>query len=243
MKERETLDLEVVGLRPPRVVRMLRKDQRFLACPEVLAWFRQFAASKSGPFLDIGTGKGALLFQLPVPRAGLEQDRGFQRYLENQFIIWGNWLVSDEKYEARTVVGNLPFNNSIAHLLHIYNTCPRVENIAVILEKNVAEKLVSRGRLGFLARSLFECEYVMPVPGSCFEPKVRTSGAIITLRPLWRDRGAVRKIIALLRELTNVRKYLVSTYKDIPQALSKKRIDELCDEEEALLRAYFASRP
>ena len=218
---------------------MLRKDQRFLVCSEVISWFRQFAANKNGPFLDIGAGRGALLFQLPVPRSGLEQDLQFKKDLENQSISWGNWLESGEEYDAKTVVGNLPFGNSIAHLIQIYVTCPKAEQIAVILEENVANKLVSRGRLGFLARCLFECEYVKTIPGTCFKPKVRVSAAILKLRPIPKSKILVPKLLKLLRKLTNVRKFLRKTYPDIPVSLSKKRIDQLCDEEEAVLREYL----
>jgi len=215
------------------------KDQRFLVDPRILHWFGQYAAARDGPFLDIGSGKGAILFQLPHPRTGVQRDERFKADLVNENILWGDWLQTPGPLPHRTVVGNLPFSRGVHHLLHIYRTCPHAQHVAVILQDEVARSFVQGGKLGFLMRSMYDVTYETVVDGKAFTPAVSVRAGVVSLvrKPL--SEGVFDRISYHLHRLTSMRKYLKKTYPDIPVALAEKRMDELTMQEEDVLRGYF----
>ena len=218
---------------------MLKRDQRFLTNPQTLNWFKKFASDRNGPFVDIGSGKGALLFCLPFPRTGFEKDPSFAQFLENETIIWGDWLYSGEIYDARTVVANLPFSNSISHIIQIYQRFPSLEVAAIVVEKNVADCILSKGRLGFLMRCLFRSQRIKDLPGTYFSPSVNVTATILQLTPLKKEIIQNRKIFFQLKKLTSVRKFLSYTFPTIPSSLGKKRLDQLSSEEELQFKSYL----
>ncbi|MFZ2190057.1 MAG: 16S rRNA (adenine(1518)-N(6)/adenine(1519)-N(6))-dimethyltransferase RsmA [Candidatus Magasanikiibacteriota bacterium] len=167
---------------------------------------------KTDTVIEIGPGFGVLTFAL-VERAGkvvaFEIEKKLTGYWEDKFndlkierlkdfgdleIIWGNALSNLKSYVLSLksdykVIANIPYqitSDLLRTLLELEN---KPESITVMVQKEVAERIVSKpGDMSLLAVSVQyygEPKIVAKVPRGCFWPSPKVDSAVLhlTTRP------------------------------------------------------------
>jgi 16S rRNA (adenine1518-N6/adenine1519-N6)-dimethyltransferase len=87
------------------------------------------------------------------------------------------------------VVANLPYSITAPVLLHLLRQRPRPELMVLMVQKEVADRLLSPpgakeyGSLAVLVQAFMEVERVAAVSQTCFFPAPKVESAIIRLRP------------------------------------------------------------
>ena len=106
------------------------------------------------------------------------------------------------------VVGNLPYNISTPLLFHLARHAAAIEDIHVMLQKEVVERMVAvpssseYGRLSVMLQYRFRMEPVLAVPATAFRPAPRVESAVVRMVPFAplphpaRDEQALGKIVA-----------------------------------------------
>src|SRR5262245_35023740 len=195
---REARDaLAAAGLRPQK-----RWGQHFLCDPAVAR--RIVDAARLAPgvtVLEIGLGLGALTDELAA-RSGrlylVEIDRGLAARLDAQHaerphvqVLVGDVLalplaelVSEPDI---TVVANLPYNVSTPVLFRLLALRDRVRRAVLMLQREVAERLVARPRdeargvLSVMVQTWAEARVAFRVSPRSFLPRPRVESAVVVL--------------------------------------------------------------
>ena len=106
------------------------------------------------------------------------------------------------------VVGNLPYNISTPLLFHLARYAAAIEDIHVMLQKEVVARMVAApssteyGRLSVMLQYRFRMEPVLAVPADAFRPVPRVESAVVRMAPLAplphpaRDEQALGKVVA-----------------------------------------------
>jgi 16S rRNA (adenine1518-N6/adenine1519-N6)-dimethyltransferase len=106
------------------------------------------------------------------------------------------------------VVGNLPYNISTPLLFHLARYAAAIEDIHVMLQKEVVERMVAApssteyGRLSVMLQYRFRMEPVLAVPAGAFLPVPRVESAVVRMVPFAslphpaRDEQALGKVVA-----------------------------------------------
>jgi 16S rRNA (adenine1518-N6/adenine1519-N6)-dimethyltransferase len=106
------------------------------------------------------------------------------------------------------VVGNLPYNISTPLLFHLARHTAAIQDIHVMLQKEVVERMVAPpstsqyGRLSVMLQYRFEMERVLAVPADAFHPVPRVESAVVRMAPFARlphpaaDEAALAMIVA-----------------------------------------------
>ena len=106
------------------------------------------------------------------------------------------------------VVGNLPYNISTPLLFHLARHAAAIEDIHVMLQKEVVERMVARpstseyGRLSVMLQYRFQMEPVLAVAAVAFRPVPKVESAVVRIVPYARlphpaaDEAALGKIVA-----------------------------------------------
>jgi len=106
------------------------------------------------------------------------------------------------------VVGNLPYNISTPLLFHLARHAAAIEDIHVMLQKEVVERMVAApasaeyGRLSVMLQYRFRMEPVLDVPAGAFRPVPRVESAVVRMVPFAplpqpaRDEQALGKVVA-----------------------------------------------
>jgi len=106
------------------------------------------------------------------------------------------------------VVGNLPYNISTPLLFHLARHVTAIEDIHVMLQKEVVERMVATpssseyGRLSVMLQYRFRMEPVLTVPAGAFRPVPRVESAVVRMAPFAplphpaADEAALAKIVA-----------------------------------------------
>lgn len=87
------------------------------------------------------------------------------------------------------VVGNLPYNISTPLLFHLAGHAAAIEDIHVMLQKEVVERMVAApstseyGRLSVMLQYRFRMEPVLAVPAGAFRPQPRVDSAVVRMAP------------------------------------------------------------
>ena len=209
-------NLEAIAVSPHRKHNMFKAKrslgQNFIRDPYIIG--RIVDACGAGPLdtvVEIGPGKGALTCSL-AERAGrviaVELDSTVIPLLKgnlagaknvevvNEDILkfdWSRVQPGDQRVLGSTrpgvlrVVGNLPYYITTPILLGILEKNVPAASITVMVQKEVAERIVAPpgGRdYGVLSISLqyyAECEYVLDVPAEYFDPRPKVDSAVVNL--------------------------------------------------------------
>ncbi|PLX02885.1 MAG: ribosomal RNA small subunit methyltransferase A, partial [Marinilabiliales bacterium] len=87
-----------------------------------------------------------------------------------------------------SIIGNLPYNISSQIFFHVLNSVVWVDEMVVMIQKEVAERIVSPpgsktyGILSVLLQTYFTCEYLFSVSPGVFIPPPKVKSAVIRLK-------------------------------------------------------------
>ena len=176
--------------------------QNFLHDKNVVGKIIALAHSFPSPYLEIGSGLGALtrpLAEAGAPVVAVEVDRGLAAHLRGEFsdstveIIEADFLaVPDEEWKRRfpsggTAVGNLPYSISSPVILRLIELRELFPRAVLMLQKEMAERLCAPpggkeyGILSVYLSVLSETKKEFPVRRSCFHPTPDVDSAVITI--------------------------------------------------------------
>lgn len=153
--------------------------------------------------VEIGPGQGALTqFLVPAVQRfdAIELDRDLIPGLQAQFathpqfhlhqsdVLKFDWhtLPKDQTWR---VVGNLPYNISSPLLIQLFHLSPYIKDMHVMLQKEVADRLVANpgikqfGRLTVMAQYHCKVTKLFEIPPSAFNPPPKVTSAMIVLSP------------------------------------------------------------
>jgi 16S rRNA (adenine1518-N6/adenine1519-N6)-dimethyltransferase len=182
-----------------------RFGQHFLHDRSVLERIvREVAVAPDDALLEIGPGRGALtelLLGKPRTLDAIEIDRDLAQQLRAR---WGapqgfelheaDALKFDLAALARTrgqrlrVIGNLPYNISTPLLFHVAAAHDYIDDLHVMLQKEVIERIAAApgsgeyGRLTVMLAPWFEAKHLFDVGPGAFTPAPRVWSAVARLR-------------------------------------------------------------
>jgi 16S rRNA (adenine1518-N6/adenine1519-N6)-dimethyltransferase len=87
------------------------------------------------------------------------------------------------------VVGNIPYNITTPILFHLLDARPRPERIVVMIQKEVAERIIAQpggktyGALSVAIRAVADVERVLQVKRGAFRPVPDVDSTVIRIRP------------------------------------------------------------
>jgi 16S rRNA (adenine1518-N6/adenine1519-N6)-dimethyltransferase len=182
-----------------------RFGQHFLHDPAVLDRIVRELDPKAGEALvEIGPGRGALTERLIGRTRALdavEIDRDLVAYLRGRFgqtpgfaLHESDALEFDLAALARQrgarlrIIGNLPYNISTPLLFHVAAAHEHIDDLHVMLQKEVIERIVAApggteyGRLTVMLAPWFEARHLFDVGPGAFTPAPRVWSAVARLR-------------------------------------------------------------
>jgi len=205
------------GSRPPP--RRKRFGQHFLHDRSVL----DRIVSSLGPqpdlaLLEIGPGRGALTEKL-IGRTrtldAVEIDRDLAALLRGRFGQFPGFELHEQdalEFDLATlatsrgrrlrVIGNLPYNISTPLLFHVAAAHAHIDDLHVMLQKEVIDRIVARpgtgeyGRLTVMLAPWFEAEHLFDVGPGAFTPAPRVWSAVARLTVRREPAFAVPKAFA-----------------------------------------------
>ena len=150
--------------------------------------------------IEIGPGKGALTERLVESRCDLtliEIDRDLVDTLKKKYE--GLSIVNDDVLkvdfssflglEPKRIIGNLPYNISTPLLFKLSRVNEWIIDMHVMLQKEVAERIVSEssrkeyGRLSVSIQLLWEVTKLFDVSPTAFSPQPKVNSSFICLKP------------------------------------------------------------
>lgn len=152
--------------------------------------------------VEIGAGLGAVtqklseqLFELPSRIYAVEVDERFIPKLEEMFrtslnvtVITADiltWLPQQSFEREFKVLGSLPFNITSPILHMLVKLSQKPEKSVLLVQKEVAENLVSlapnSSYLSSFVQTFYDASYVRTVPKDVFTPIPKVEGAIVLL--------------------------------------------------------------
>jgi 16S rRNA (adenine1518-N6/adenine1519-N6)-dimethyltransferase len=190
---------------PPRRKRF---GQHFLHDPAIIERIAAAVEPRGDDHLvEIGPGRGSLTRRLQ-PRAGsldiIEIDRDLVELLRREFAASANLTVHEsdalefdfpalarERGGRLRVVGNLPYNISTPLLFHLLASVTSVEDIHVMLQREVIDRMAAQpgdddyGRLTVMLAPWVCVERLFDVGPGAFQPPPRVWSAVarLTARP------------------------------------------------------------
>ena len=226
--------------------------QNFLVDPNAQ---RRIAESlEAGPadeVIEVGPGHGALTQHLAgtVKRLVLvELDDALAAALERQYegrddvvvvhqdVLETNVATLVEDPERAKVVGNIPYNITTPILFHLLDARPRPERIVVMIQREVAERILAPpggktyGALSVAIRAVADVERVLHVKRGAFRPVPDVDSTVIRIVPR-RPAPLTEQEEADLRELTRAafgwrRKQLGTILRNAePYTLAPEQVD------------------
>jgi len=209
------------GTRPVmRHVPRKRFGQNFLIDEAAIAAIvAAIAPQPRDRMVEIGPGLGALTRPLAARLEHLhviEIDRDIVARLRSDFpagrvtVHEGDALRFDFSAlgPRLRVVGNLPYNISTPLLFHLARHVAAIDDIHVMLQKEVVERMIAPpsssdyGRLSVMLQYRFRMESVLTVPAGAFRPVPRVESAVVRIAPFAplphpaADEAALAKIVA-----------------------------------------------
>lgn len=154
--------------------------------------------------LEIGFGKRFLtnlLLQYPIHYIGVEIDKylfdlskaKINSFALSQSFINANFLDLDleafyREYNSKlTIVGNIPYRITSSILLKLLSNYPFVKNIVLMLQKEVAERIISipgnrpYGLLSVIMQTFATIQPLFDVSPNCFRPKPKVVSKVIRI--------------------------------------------------------------
>ena len=192
--------------RPPRRKRF---GQHFLHDPAVLDRIASAVDPQPGDRLvEIGPGRGGLTRLLLDSGTGtfdaVEIDRDLARLLRTELASYPGFVLHEAdalKFDfaalARSrggrlrIVGNLPYNISTPLLFHLLDSAAAIEDMHVMLQREVAERIAAApgdpdyGRLTIMLAPWIDVELLFEIGPGAFQPppKVWSAVARLSVRP------------------------------------------------------------
>ena len=178
-----------------------RFGQNFLTDEAVIAAIIAAVSPQARDLLvEIGPGLGALTRPLAARLDHLhviEIDRDIIARLKSEFaparvtVHEGDALRFDFSAlgSRLRVVGNLPYNISTPLLFHLARHSAAIQDIHVMLQKEVVERMVSPpsspeySRLSVMLQYRFGLEQLLTVPATAFRPAPKVESAVVRLLP------------------------------------------------------------
>ena len=162
--------------------------------------------------LEIGPGKGALtekLLGLAGKVIAVEKDKGLVRYLKSRFaaeltkkrliLVEKDILELNINQPKYKIVANIPYYITGAILRHFLTAEHQPEQMVLLLQKEVAERIVARdGKESILSisvKAFGKPKYIKKVPAGAFNPSPRVDSAILAVHDISRKnfKGADEK--------------------------------------------------
>ncbi len=197
--------MDIAGFRYSRAL-----GQNFLINRRVMeSMLDGIAFPREGWVIEIGPGLGHLTWLILERGANVvavEKDRWFAVWLPDlvkhfEFdparlrVIQRDALETDfrqlaEEHQTARVIGNLPYNVSVPILFHLAYCGFRFEQIAVMLQKEVGERILahpgtkSYGRLSIVLKYLFSVKKVKTIDPGSFFPRPHVESVFLTFEPL-----------------------------------------------------------
>jgi 16S rRNA (adenine1518-N6/adenine1519-N6)-dimethyltransferase len=221
-----------------------RFGQHFLEAAWVAKLIDAVRPEPSDTFLEIGPGRGALTLAL-APRVArliaVEIDRDLAAQLParapaNVQVVQADFLevdlpqmLRDERAPIR-VIGNLPYNISspiLFALLHAADTGRRFADATLMLQKEVADRLVAApgtaeyGTLAVQVALTATVDRLLTLPPGAFRPPPKVTSAVVRLRfhPPIADVGDPARFERLVRGVfLQRRKTLLNALKPVADA-------------------------
>jgi 16S rRNA (adenine1518-N6/adenine1519-N6)-dimethyltransferase len=192
----------------PSVRARKRFGQHFLHDPAIIRRIVQTLAPRAqGHLVEIGPGRGALT-QLLLAAAGaldvIEIDRDLAAVLAARFAHATGFVLhaadalefdftalSRERGARLRIVGNLPYNISTPLLFHLLESAAVIEDMHVMLQREVVDRLVAQpgggdyGRLTVMLAPWVHIERLFDIGPGAFQPPPRVWSAMVrlTVRP------------------------------------------------------------
>ena len=210
--------LKQLGLRPTK-----NKGQNFLIDQDALVQIVAAAELKPSDFvLEIGPGLGVLtekLLDVTDRVLAVELDKALYFYLKKKFLgqkklqliladvlkIKNNELLENFKVgqtASYKLVANLPYNISKPVLQKFLSYEPKPELMVVLLQKEVAEKIIGQDhKMGLLSVAVQlhgQPEIVAFVPKEAFFPQPQIESAIVKIKPY--KEGLSPEVLAVLKK-------------------------------------------
>ena len=190
--------------------------QNFIEDEALLEQLADFSlVTKEDCVLEIGPGFGALTKPLarrarqvvsleidptlfPILNVALE-------HVDNAHVVQGDVMKTDLHALAEAsfgegcslrVAANLPYYITTDVLTKLLVTLPEAKSIAVMIQKEVGDKLLSQpgdegyGPLAILCQYFCEVRRALDVPAACFTPPPKVDSAFVCMP--WRDQPAVQ---------------------------------------------------
>jgi 16S rRNA (adenine1518-N6/adenine1519-N6)-dimethyltransferase len=196
-----------------------RFGQNFLVDPTAIAAIiAAIHPARGERLVEIGPGLGALTRPLLVAAGHLdaiEIDRDLAAALRSEFGACLNLHMTDVlEFDFATlgdglrIIGNLPYNISTPLLFHLADFTEHIQDIHVMLQKEVVERMVAApadsnyGRLSVMLQYRFDMEKLLDVPAAAFQPAPKVESAVIRLMPLRplpyaaRDEATFARVVA-----------------------------------------------
>ena len=182
-----------------------RFGQNFLHDPAIIERMLQAIAPQTEDLIvEIGPGQGALTIPL-LKRHGaltaIELDYDLIPLLEDKCQGLGKLDLHQAdamKFDYQSlataghklrIVGNLPYNISTPILFHLAEHAPCIQDMHVLLQKEVAHRIAAQpggkdyGRLSIMMQCTFKTELLFDVPPGAFNPPPKVYSTFLHLTP------------------------------------------------------------
>jgi 16S rRNA (adenine1518-N6/adenine1519-N6)-dimethyltransferase len=181
-----------------------RFGQHFLHDPAIIRRIVQTLTTRApGHLVEIGPGRGALT-QLLLEAGGaldvIEIDRDLAATLVERFAHAKGFVLHEAdalefdftalaraRGERLRIVGNLPYNISTPLLFHLLQSAAVIEDMHVMLQREVVERLVAQpggadyGRLTVMLAPWVHIERLFDIGPGAFQPPPRVWSAMVRL--------------------------------------------------------------
>jgi 16S rRNA (adenine1518-N6/adenine1519-N6)-dimethyltransferase len=197
------------GLAAHGLLAQKRFGQNFLLDLNVTRKIARLAGPLEGrAVLEVGPGPGGLtraLLEAGARVIAVEMDARFLPLLEETAeasggeltVVQADALEVDETAllaahapgRPARIVANLPYNVSVPLLIKWLRHASEFEAMALMFQKEVAERVVARpgsndyGRLSVIAQAVATAEIVMALPARAFTPPPKVDSAVVRLTP------------------------------------------------------------
>lgn len=185
--------------------------QHFLHDPYYLnEIFHLLGVQSTDVLVEIGPGSGCLtdlLLPACAKLTALEVDADCVAFLKDkhahqqhfslihQDCLQVDWsALSDVDTKCRWV-GNLPYNVSVPIMLRLIAVRNQMLDAVFLVQKEVAQRVCAAagekhyGRLGVVLQCVFDCDMLLAVPPSAFDPPPKVDSAVVCLRPRTLDQS------------------------------------------------------
>lgn len=178
-----------------------RFSQNFLIDEAVIgAIVDAIAPRADDAMVEIGPGLGAItrpLAAIVKPLHVVEIDRDIVARLRSAFLPERLVIHEGDALEFAfaelgpdlRVVGNLPYHISTPLLFHLAESAHTLKDIHVMLQSEVAERMVAEpggseyGRLSVMLQYRFDMEKILAVPPDAFSPPPKVDSALVRMLP------------------------------------------------------------